>query len=122
MQDIVSSLKEQGATLVALTPQTENHSQTLVDKHKLTFDLLSDPGNAYASELGLRFVVDEGTKGVYEGFGLDIPSHNGDDSWSLPIPARLVVDGSGIVKTADIGLDYTHRPEPQKTVDDVRAL
>ena len=122
MQDTVASLKEEGATLVALTPQTENHSQTLVEKHKLSFDLLSDPGNTYASELGLRFVLDDGTKGVYQGFGLDIPSHNGDDSWSLPIPARLVIDSSGIVRATDIDVDYTHRPEPQKTKDDVKAL
>ncbi len=116
------TLKELGATMVAVTPQTINHSQALVAKHKLTFDLLSDPGNAYAAELGLRFVMKGEARAVFEGFGLDIPSHNGDDSWSLPMPARLVVDRSGIVRAADIDPDYTHRPEPQKTIEDVRAL
>ncbi len=84
--------------------------------------MLSDPGNAYAAELGLRFEISSDVKEIYGGFGLDLPKFNGDDSWTLPIPARLVVDSGGIVRAADIDVDYTRRPEPEKTVADVKAL
>ncbi len=84
--------------------------------------MLSDPGNAYAAELGLRFEVAAEVKEIYGGFGIDLPKVNGDDSWTLPIPARLVVDTGGIVRAADIDVDYTRRPEPDKTVADVAAL
>ncbi len=84
--------------------------------------MLSDPGNAYAAELGLRFEISPGVKEIYGGFGIDLPKVNGDDSWTLPIPARLVVDSGGIVRAADIDVDYTRRPEPDKTVADVKAL
>ncbi len=84
--------------------------------------MLSDPGNAYAAELGLRFEVAAEVKEIYGGFGIDLPKVNGDDSWTLPIPARLVVDSGGIVRAADIDVDYTRRPEPDKTVADVAAL
>ena len=84
--------------------------------------MLSDPGNAYAAELGLRFEVAAEVKEIYGGFGIDLPKVNGDDSWTLPIPARLVVDSGGIVRAADIDVDYTRRPEPDKTVADVKAL
>ena len=36
--------------------------------------------------------------------------------------ARLVVDSGGIVRAADIDADYTRRPEPEKTLADVKAL
>ncbi len=84
--------------------------------------MLSDPGNAYAAELGLRFEISPDVKEIYGGFGLDLPKFNGDDSWTLPIPARLVIDSGGIVRAADIDVDYTRRPEPDKTVADVKAL
>ena len=84
--------------------------------------MLSDPGNAYAAALGLRFAVSPDVKEIYGGFGIDLPKVNGDDSWTLPIPARLVVDSGGIVRAADIDVDYTRRPEPDKTVADLKAL
>ncbi len=32
------------------------------------------------------------------------------------MPARLIVDGRGIIRYADINPDYTVRPEPTDTV------
>ena len=118
----MDTLKQHGATLVAVTPQLAEHSRTMIEKHKLGFDLLSDPGNAYAATLGLRFEVPDDLREVYLGFGINLPVHNGDDSWTLPIPARLVIDSGGIVRAADIDVDYTKRPEPDKTLADVKAL
>ena len=94
----------------------------MIEKHGLNFDMLSDPGNDYAAELGIRFDITPEVKEIYGGFGIDLPKVNGDDSWTLPIPARLVVDSGGIVRAADIDVDYTRRPEPDKTLADVKAL
>jgi hypothetical protein len=38
------------------------------------------------------------------------------------MPGRFVIDRGGIVRAADVDPDYEHRPEPQKTVEDVGAL
>ncbi len=105
-----------------MTPEFAEHSLGLVQKHGLGYDVLSDPGNAYAAELGIRFEVPAAVREIYGGLGIDLPKFNGDDSWTLPIPARLVVDAGGIVRAADIDVDYTRRPEPDKTVADVAAL
>ncbi len=115
-------MKEHGASLVAITPQLAEHNRGLVEKHGLNFEMLSDPGNAYAAALGLRFSVPSSIKEIYDGLGINLPKSNGDDSWTLPMPARLVVDSGGIVRVADIDPDYTHRPEPAKTVEDVKGL
>lgn len=122
MQEIAEPLRDMGATLVAITPEVAKYSLEITDTHGLSFDLLSDPANAYSAELGLKFAVPSDVVPIYGGFGIDLPTCNGDDSWTLPMPARLVVDGSGVVRAADIDPDYTRRPEPQKTIDDVKAL
>ena len=122
MQQIVGTLKEYGATLVAITPQPFEHSHSQIEKQGITFDLLSDPGNDYAARLGLRFKLPDDLKAVYLDFGIDLAAHNGESSWTLPMPGRFVVDRAGIVRAVDVDPDYQYRPEPQKTVDDVKAL
>jgi peroxiredoxin len=122
LRDIVENLKLHNTSLVAITPQIAEHSAGMREKHGLDFAMLHDPGNAYAAKLGLRFAFSPDLKKVYDGFKVDLAKVNGDDSWTLPVPARLVVDQSGIVRSADIDPDYTKRPEPQKTLDDVKAL
>ncbi len=122
MQAVAKDLAEHDASIVALTPQTPEHNKAMALKNELNFHLLSDPGNEFAAELGLRFTVPDYVQEIYSGFGLVLPKFNGDDSWSLPIPARLVVDRTGIVRATDIDVDYTRRPEPTKTIEDVANL
>lgn len=122
MHQRVDDLKGLGAAVVAITPQPPEHSLAIIQKHGISFDILSDPGSAYAAQLGLRFELPDDLKEVYKSLGVNLPVHNGETSWTLPMPARLVVGADGIVRSTDVDPDYTHRPEPQKTVDDVRAL
>jgi peroxiredoxin len=122
LRDIVPALDEAGATLVAITPQLVEHNKAMTEKHGLNFEMLSDPGNSYLAELGLKFEIPPEVKEIYQGFGLDIPGTNGDDSWTLPMPGRIVVDSSGTVRATDIDPNYASRPEPEKTLADVQAL
>ena len=122
LQEIVDPLRELGATLVALSPQKPEHGLSIIEKNNLTFDILSDPANAYAAKLGIRFELPLELRAIYQSFGIDLPAFNGDDSWTLPMPARMVIDKHGIVRVTEVDPDYTVRPEPQKTLDDVRRI
>ncbi len=122
MQQVTGTLKELSATICAITPQPPEASLPLVEKHKIGFDLLSDRGNDYTAKLGLRFKLTDDLKQVYLSFGNDLAVRNGEDSWTLPMPGRFVIDSKGIVCVVDVDPDYRYRPEPEKTVNDVRAL
>ena len=94
----------------------------MIERHEIGFEMLSDPGNDYVARLGLRFQVPDDLKEVYLSLGIDLEASSGSPDWTLPVPARIVVDRTGIVRAADIDPDYTRRPEPEKTVADVAAL
>ena len=64
----------------------------------------------------------EDLREVYRGFGIDLEKANGDASWTLPMPARYVVDQTGTIRSADVDPDYTRRTEPKDTVGMLRAL
>ena len=82
----------------------------------MTFEILSDPGNEVAQRYGLTFQLTEDLKEVYLKFNIDLEKYNGDDSWTLRLPARLIIDGDGIIRYAEINADYTVRPEPEETI------
>ena len=75
-----------------------------------------------ASRYGLKYHMPDDLVAIYQQFGLDIPKHNGDDSWTLPIPTTLIIDADGTVRHADINADYTNRPEPEETLAALKAL
>jgi peroxiredoxin len=122
LQQITGALKDLNATICAITPQPPDVNRQLVERHKLGFDLLCDHRNEYAAALGLRFELPADLKQVYLSLGLDLAAHNTEDSWTLPMPGRFVIDRNGIVRAADVDPDYRYRPEPEKTVADVKAL
>lgn len=94
----------------------------MIEKHKLGFELLTDAGNRVAAQFGLRFPVSPDVRKIYLGFGIDLSATNGDDSWTLPMPARYVIDRDGMIRDAEVDPDYTRRPEPSATVAVLRAL
>jgi len=83
---------------------------------------MRDPGNEVAAAYGLRWALPEGLKQLYLQFGLDLPAGNGDDSWTLPMPARYVIDQRGTIVYARTDLDYTRRPEPDETIKFLEQL
>jgi peroxiredoxin len=64
----------------------------------------------------------EDLRKIYLQFGIDVPKHNGDDSWTLPLPARYIIDRKGIVRYAEVSVDYTVRPEPENTITALKEL
>lgn len=91
-------------------------------KHRLAFDFLRDPGNEVAANYGLRWQLPDDLKQLYLEFGTDLEADNGDDSWTLPMPARYIIDSNGIVRYARTDPDYTVRPDPAETLEALRAL
>jgi peroxiredoxin len=88
----------------------------------LPFPVLSDAGNAYAAQLGLAFTLPDDLPPIYSAFGVDLPALHGEESWRLPVPARLVVARDGTIKSIDADPDYTVRPEPEATLAVLRSL
>lgn len=121
LNEASDEIRALGAELVLISPQTQAYSAKTVEQNKLRFDALSDAGNAFARTLGTVFELPEHLKAIYKKFGIDLPAHNGDESWELPMPARYVIGTDGAVIWADVNPDYTRRPDPAETVAALQA-
>ncbi len=103
-----------GASLVAISPQTAPNRRRSERENALSFPILSDHGNSVANEFGLRFRLPDDLIAVYKGFGNDLTVGNGEDSWTLPMPARYVIGNDGVIAYAEVNPDYTRRPDPSE--------
>ena len=111
-----------GVDLLTISPQESEFNRQLIKEKNLTFDLLSDPGNRVAKTYGLVHNFPEDLKKIYLQFGIDLVKFNGDDSWTLPMPGRFIIDRSGIVRYAEVNPDYTVRPEPEEVIGVLKGL
>ena len=101
---------------MVISPQLEKYSRQVVKKHRLTFSVLSDRGNAIASQFGLTFRLPDQLKELHDKWGMNLERFNGDPSWTLPLPGRFIMDGHGLIMHVNVHPDYTKRPEPADIV------
>ena len=107
---------------MAISPQLPKYSEEVVNKNKLTFPVLSDKDNGYATQLKLDFVLEDSLKGVYNGFGIDLAAFNGNESWVLPMTGRLIVDSKGVIRNIEVNPNHTVRPEPTEIIDIIKSM
>lgn len=122
LQQSLTEIEATGAQLVAVAPQLPDRSIESVQKHHLTFEVLSDVGNRVSRQYGLVFTLPEALRPVYEQFGLDVPGYNGDESFELPMPATYVINTDGEIVHAFVDADYTQRMEPADIIKVLKNL
>lgn len=122
LQNSLPEIKDLGAKLVAITPETPDNSMTTSEKNNLEFEVLSDKGNEVARKFGLVFNLAEELKPIYDAFGIDIKGHNGDESFTLPMPATYVVDKNGKIIKSFVSEDHTQRMEPSEVISALKGL
>ena len=115
-RELHGRLREAGALLVAVSPQTSRQSDFMVGQHSLPFPVLSDPGCAVAEQFGLAYSVPEYLREYYRSILVNIPFINGDDSWRLILPATYVISPAGLVVFAEAHADFRVRPEPEEAM------
>lgn len=120
-QQHLDELRSLGGTLVAISPQTPDHSLSLAEKHHLAYPVLSDAGNQVARQFGLVFKLDESLRPIYQAFGIDLIESNGDDSFELPVPATYLIGADGRVLSAWVNVDYRQRAEPSDVLAVARS-
>jgi peroxiredoxin len=121
-QQALPHMQARGASLVAISPQTPDHSRALAEKLELTFALLSDMGNQVARQFGLVFTLDEAVRDAYKQVCADLPRFNGTDSWDLPMAGTFLVDQSGTVRLAFVHADFTRRLDPSVIIARLNEL
>jgi len=115
-RDLYPSLREAGALLAAIGPQTARQSDFMAGQHGLPFPVLTDPGCAVAEQFGLAYTIPQYHRDYYRSILVNIPFVNGDQSWRLILPATYVLARDRRVLYAQAYADFRVRPEPKEVL------
>lgn len=114
LNEALPRIQEYGASIVAISPQTQVNSRKSVRANQLRFPVLNDASGEVGAAFGLRFSLPDYLVDLYKKLKNDLPAFNNDPSWTLPMPARYVIGRDGIVLYSEVNPDYTHRPDPSE--------
>ena len=121
-RDLYPAVRERGALLAAISPQTIRQSDFTVQQYDIQYPLLHDANCVVAEQFGVAFPVSPVMQRYYRSILVNIPFINSgknvmaasDDSvWKLPLPATFVVNQAGFITFAEAHADFRVRPEPE---------
>jgi peroxiredoxin len=115
-RDLYGRIREHGAVMVAISPQTARQNDFMAGQHGLPFPLLHDAGNKVAAEFGLAYTVSPQMQAYYRSILVNLPFINGEPSGTLPLPATYALSPSGKVLYAEAHADFRVRPEPEEVL------
>lgn len=121
-QRLLPEFIQAGASLLAISPQTQDHCLSLTERQELGFPVLSDLGNKVATQFNLVFTIGEPARSAHMKVRKDLPRFNNDDSWQIPIPATYLIDQSGTVQLAYVDPNFMQRLDPLVILERLKAL
>lgn len=121
-QSKLGELEKSGASIIAVAMEKPIDSAATSEKDKLSYRVLSDESGAACRAAGLIFQLDDKTRKMYEGYGINLAKTNANGKWELPHPATFVIDKDGVVRYARVDKDYRQRADPDEVIAAVRKL
>jgi peroxiredoxin len=107
--DSLQLLKDKGATVIAITPETEENSMKTIEKTKASFAIINDKNLKLSKAYKVNFAVDEITIDKYKKYGIDFDKANGENGANLPVPATYIIGKDGTIKFVYFNPNYSQR-------------
>lgn len=117
LQESLPAFKEHNAQLIAVSPQTPEHSTQTVKEARLSFTVLSDAKNQVAKSFGVVHKLPQSIQATYKAAGVDLANFNGDNSGELPLPATFVTNTRGKIIYRFVDSDFRRRAKPEEILE-----
>ena len=122
LEAVLQDIEREGATLVAITPDTSSALAATKRNNNLRFHVLSDADHGVALQFGVVYHIVDALREQYLKQGVDLAARHGSTGCFLPIPATFIVDRSGIIRHTEFDVDPARRMEPADIIGVLRRL
>jgi peroxiredoxin len=122
LEAVLQDIEREGATLVAITPDTGTALAATKRNNNLRFHVLSDADHGVAVQFGVAYHIADALREQYLKQGLDLAARHGSTGCFLPIPATFIVGRNGIIRHTEFDVDPARRMEPADIIRVLRRL
>jgi peroxiredoxin len=109
-------LEELGVQLFAISPDQPSKLKETIDKHKMSFILLSDSDMVAARSFRVAYKLDDQTLAEFKKYNIDVEDASGQNHHMLPVPAVFLVTMNGLIQFEYVNPDYKVRLDPELLV------
>ena len=110
LEEQLSSITDKGATVIAVTSESNEYAKKTSEKNDLSFSVISDTDNTILSDYKVLYEVSESYQQKIVGFtNNSIKDYNDSDEAILPIPATYIIDQQGNISWKDYNINYSKR-------------
>jgi peroxiredoxin len=120
LQDSLQLIKDKGATVIAVTPETPESIAKTIEKTKADFAIIHDVDLKIMKAYDVEFEVPENTLKRYRNGGIKLDEVNGKNGNFLPVPATYIIDKEGNITYRFFNPDYKKRPSVKEIVDNLK--
>jgi peroxiredoxin len=110
-----------GARMAAIVPDRQQFAAEMKSDSGVGFPILTDMDNGYAMSLNLAIWVGVEMTEYMLSIGRMLPEYQGNDTWTLPIPATFVVGQDGRIKARFADPDYRKRAAVEDLIAALRV-
>jgi peroxiredoxin len=123
LMDADAQLRSLGYQILAVSPDKPQKLAESLERHQMTYQLLSDSAMNAAKTFGVAYQVAGSMVKKYQENGIDLEEASGENHQLLPVPSVFIIDQKGVVRYAYHNPDYKTRIEVEKLIKQAkRAL
>ena len=117
LNDSLQIITARGASVIAITPETEEGIKKTIEKTKTSIRIIEDKGLDIMMKYKVSFSVDENTVAKYKNYGIDFNITNGNNGANLLVPATYIIGKDGKIKYVFFNTDYRKRASIKDILD-----
>ena len=125
VEEVRAEIEARRASVVTITQQIAANARRARHLNGLGFPVLVDRGGEIAARFGVRWHMPAYLRDAYEIFDIDLARYNGEESWTLPMPAQFAVGTNGVICYAEVDPDIMRPLDPRNVLpvlDRIRPL
>ena len=125
-QGALDGLSANGVSVMAISPELQMHSRTVVTENHLSFPILFDENHEVAKDYKVFFHVNQMYQDRLQSAAQkSIAEVNGDLEAKMPIPATYIIGQDNTIKYVYYNPDYSKRApiaEIKKTINSLKSV
>ncbi len=116
LREVEPELKNLDVQLLAVSPDKPSKVRETIERHKMSFILLSDSDMVAARSFRVAYKLDDQTLAEFKKYNIDVEDASGQRHHMLPVPAVFLVTTNGLIQFEYVNPDYKVRLDPELLV------
>ena len=109
LQDSLDMIQQYGATVIAITPESDMYIDETIGKTGANFSIIWDENHKIMDDYQVSFRLGGTKNAMYKIGGINVSKASGSDHRILPVPATYIIGTDGKIKGGFFNEDYTLR-------------